>query len=120
MTVPTRPQRLRLGTRASLLARTQARTVADLIHARMGADVDLVEVSTKGDTTTTPLAQLGGAGVFVGALRAALLSGEVDVCVHSLKDLPTAAAEGIGLAAVPIRADARDAVVARDGLTLGE
>jgi hydroxymethylbilane synthase len=120
MTIPTRPQRLRLGTRASLLARTQSRTMADLIHARMGVDVDLVEVSTKGDATATPLTELGGAGVFVGALRDALLRGEVDVCVHSLKDLPTGAAEGIALAAVPLRADARDAVVARDGLTLGE
>jgi hydroxymethylbilane synthase len=116
----TTPRRLRLGTRASLLARTQSQQVADLIHARMGVEVDLVDVSTSGDVTTAPLAQLGGTGVFVSALRDALLRGEVDVCVHSLKDLPTGPEDGITLAAVPTRADARDAVVARDGLTLGE
>ena len=63
---------------------------------------------------------MGGAGVFVGALRDALLRGEVDIAVHSLKDLPTGAADGITLAAVPVREDPRDVVVARDGLTLGE
>ena len=67
-----------------------------------------------------PLASIGGTGVFVSALRDALLGGDVDVAVHSLKDLPTAPADGIALAAVPAREDPRDVVVARDGLTLGE
>ncbi|MBD8870827.1 hydroxymethylbilane synthase [Nocardioides donggukensis] len=111
---------LRIGTRASLLARTQAGTVADLVSARLGLDVELVEISTQGDRSSAPLATLGGTGVFVSALRDAVLDGRVDLAVHSLKDLPTAPAEGIALAAVPPREDPRDALVARDGLTLGE
>ncbi len=111
---------LRVGTRASLLATTQARLVADLIESRLGKRVELVEVSTHGDRSDAPLATLGGTGVFVTALREALLDGRVDVAVHSLKDLPTAPAPGIALAAVPLREDPRDVVVARDGLTLGE
>jgi len=111
---------VRVGTRASLLARTQSGLVADALRAALGREVTLVEVSTEGDRSTAPLASLGGAGVFVGALRQALLRGEVDVAVHSLKDLPTADENGIVLAAVPAREDPRDVVVARDGLTLAE
>jgi hydroxymethylbilane synthase len=111
---------LRLGTRASELARTQSGLVAELLSARTGRDVMLVPVRTEGDATAAPLASLGGTGVFVSALRDALLAGEVDLAVHSLKDLPTAPADGIALAAVPPREDPRDVVVARDGLTLGE
>ena len=114
------PGILRVGTRRSLLATTQSGHVADLIREQLGREVELVEITTEGDTTTAPLATMGGTGVFVSALRDALLRGDVDVAVHSLKDLPTAAAEGITLAATPIRADPRDVVVARDGLTLGE
>jgi len=111
---------LRLGTRASLLATTQAAIVADLIRVGLGHEVELVEVTTDGDTTAAPLASLGGTGVFVSALRDALLRGDIDVAVHSLKDLPTAPHAGITLVACPDREDPRDAVVARDGLTLGE
>jgi len=111
---------IRLGTRRSLLATTQSGLVADLIRERLGREVDLVEITTEGDTNAAPLATMGGTGVFVSALRDALLRGEVDVAVHSLKDLPTGPAEGITLAAVPAREDPRDVVVARDGLTLGE
>ena len=111
---------IRIGTRASLLATTQSRQVADLVAARLGREVELVEVTTEGDRNGAPLATLGGTGVFVTALREALLEGRVDVAVHSLKDLPTAPAPGIALAAVPVREDPRDVVVARDGLTLGE
>ncbi len=111
---------LRVGTRKSLLARTQSGHVADLIAKHLGVEVVLVEVTTEGDVTTAPLASLGGAGVFVSALREALLRGEVDVAVHSLKDLPTGPAERITLAAVPEREDPRDVLVARDGLSLGE
>jgi hydroxymethylbilane synthase len=118
---PTQEQAvLRLGTRASELARTQSGLVAELLSERTGRDVVLVPVRTEGDLATAPLASLGGTGVFVSALRDALLAGEVDLAVHSLKDLPTAPAEGITLAAVPPREDPRDVVVARDGLTLGE
>ena len=111
---------LRLGTRASLLATTQSSTVAEMIRTRLGREVELVEVTTEGDVNRAPLATLGGTGVFVSALRDALLRGDIDVAVHSLKDLPTAPHEEITLAATPTREDPRDAVVARDGLTLGE
>jgi hydroxymethylbilane synthase len=114
---------VRVGTRRSLLATTQAGHVADLIRERLGRDAELVEVTTDGDRSQdagTPLTAAGGTGVFVGALRDALLRGDVDVAVHSLKDLPTYAHEGVALAAVPVREDPRDVVVARDGLTLGE
>ena len=83
-------------------------------------DVETVLVSTEGDRTAAPLTQLGGTGVFVSALREALLEGTIDVAVHSYKDLPTAPAEGIALAAVPPREDPRDVLCARDGLTLLE
>lgn len=111
---------LRVGTRASRLARTQSGTVADALRASLGVEVELVDVTTEGDVSSASLASLGGAGVFVSALRKALLRGEVDVAVHSLKDLPTEPCQGIELAAVPVREDPRDVVVARDGLTLGE
>lgn len=107
---------LRLGTRASLLARTQTGTVASALRA----PVEIVEIVTEGDRSTAALAQLGGTGVFASALRTALLEGEIDVAVHSYKDLPTAPAEGTIVAAVPRREDPRDALVARDGLALGE
>ena len=111
---------LRLGTRRSALATTQSSWVADQLRA-LGHEVELVEVSTQGDRDqTTPLAQLGGTGVFVSALRAALVEGRVDLAVHSLKDLPTTPDPGTRVAAVPMREDPRDALVARDGLTLGE
>jgi hydroxymethylbilane synthase len=110
---------LRLGTRASLLATTQSTTVAELVRA-LGHEVELVEVTTEGDVNQAPLATLGGTGVFVSALRDALLRGDIDIAVHSLKDLPTAPQPGITLAATPVREDPRDVVVARDGLTLGE
>ena len=111
---------LRVGTRASQLARTQSGHVADSLRAALGREVVLVDVSTEGDVSSAPLASFGGVGVFVSALRDALLRGDVDVAVHSLKDLPTAPHDGIALAAVPRREDPRDVVVARDGLTLGE
>ncbi|HET6152249.1 MAG TPA: hydroxymethylbilane synthase [Marmoricola sp.] len=111
---------LRVGTRASTLARTQSGLVADAITARTGRETVLVTVSTEGDVSSAPVAAFGTTGIFVSALRDALLAGEVDVAVHSLKDLPTAPAHGIALAAVPLREDPRDVLVARDGLTLGE
>jgi hydroxymethylbilane synthase len=107
---------LRIGTRGSTLARTQTQTVADAL----GGPVEIVPIITDGDRSAAAVADLGGTGVFVSALRAALLDGEIDVAVHSYKDLPTAPADGITIAAVPPREDPRDALVARDGLTLGE
>lgn len=110
---------LRLGTRRSQLAMTQSGHVADALRA-LGHEVELVEIVTEGDTNRAPLTQMGGTGVFAAALREALLRGEVDLAVHSLKDLPAADHPGLLIAAMPPREDPRDALVARDGLTLGE
>lgn len=109
---------VRVGTRGSALALAQTRQVVDALAKASGLDIELVTVTTHGDTASEPLSQLGGAGVFVGALRDALLRGEIDVAVHSLKDLPTVSQPGLSVAAVPRRADARDVVCARDGCTL--
>ncbi|UGQ09225.1 hydroxymethylbilane synthase [Yinghuangia sp. ASG 101] len=111
---------LRLGTRRSALAMAQSGHVADALTRATGREVELVEITTYGDTSREHLAQIGGTGVFVSALRDALTDGAIDFAVHSLKDLPTASPEGLALAAVPVRQDPRDALVARDGLTLGE
>ncbi len=111
---------LRLGTRASRLATTQSQTVADAITAATGIPVELVHISTEGDRSAAAIAQLSGTGVFVAAIRQALLEGAVDVAVHSFKDLPTTPEPGLVVAAVPVREDPRDALVAREGLTLGE
>lgn len=111
---------LRLGTRRSALATTQSGLVADAIRAQLGLEVELVEITTEGDVSSASVAAMGAVGVFVNALRDALVNGEIDVAVHSLKDLPSAAHRGIALAAVPQREDPRDVLVARDGLTLGE
>ncbi|MER5746216.1 hydroxymethylbilane synthase [Streptomyces sp. NPDC059913] len=111
---------LRLGTRRSQLAMAQSGHVAEAVREVTGRAVELVEITTYGDISREHLAQIGGTGVFVAALREALLRGEVDFAVHSLKDLPTAQPEGLLLAAVPVREDPRDVLVARDGLTFGE
>ncbi len=116
----TDPRPLRLGTRASALATTQSGQVADRLRALTGVEVELVTVSTEGDRNQAPLTQIGGTGVFVAALREAVLDGSVDLAVHSLKDLPTTPDPRLALAAVTIREDPRDVLVARDGLTLGE
>lgn len=110
---------LRLGTRRSALATTQSGHVADALRA-LGATVEIVEIVTEGDTNRAPLTAIGGTGVFASALREALLAGEIDLAVHSLKDLPSAPHPGLVIAAVPPREDPRDAVCARDGLTLAE
>lgn len=112
-------QVLRLGTRRSRLATTQSGWVADLLRAR-GHRVEFVEIATEGDVNSAPLTQIGGTGVFAGALRAALRDGRVDLAVHSLKDLPVAPEPGLVIAAVPPREDPRDALCARGGLTLDE
>ncbi|WP_432095180.1 hydroxymethylbilane synthase [Streptomyces sp. bgisy100] len=108
---------LRLGTRRSTLAMAQSGQVADAVRRLTGRPVELVEITTYGDTSREQLAQIGGTGVFVTALRDALLRGEIDFAVHSLKDLPTTQPEELVIAAVPPREDPRDALVARDGLT---
>ncbi|MFF4354011.1 hydroxymethylbilane synthase [Streptomyces sp. NPDC001530] len=111
---------LRLGTRRSKLAMAQSGQVADAVSQVTGRPVELVEITTYGDTSREHLAQIGGTGVFVTALRDALLRGEVDFAVHSLKDLPTGQPDDLVLAAVPVREDPRDVLVARDGLAFAE
>ena len=108
---------VRIGTRGSALALAQTQKIADQLTAR-GAEVEIITVTTHGDRSTESLAILGGTGVFASALRDALLANECDVVVHSLKDLPTAPTPGLTIGAIPKRADARDALCARDGLTL--
>jgi len=107
---------IRVGTRGSVLARTQTQTVVDAL----GAPSEIVHIVTTGDRSAAPVEQIGGTGVFVSALRDALQRNEIDIAVHSYKDLPTAPVDGIVIAAIPQREDPRDALVARDGLTLGE
>jgi len=102
------------------MAIAQSRQVAGMITERTGRPVEIVGVTTLGDVSRAQLTQIGGTGVFVSALREALLGGEVDLAVHSLKDLPTGPAAGIALAAVPPRDDPRDALVARDGAKLAD
>ncbi|WP_347878288.1 hydroxymethylbilane synthase [Actinomyces sp. ZJ308] len=131
--------RVRLGTRGSRLALTQSGQVAEALRRAAagsapagpgdgpggsatgpGADlnIELVTVRTDGDGDRTPLHRLGGIGVFAARLRHALLDGEVDLVVHSFKDLPTQPVEGLEVVCVPPREDPRDALCARDGLTL--
>ncbi|MER6007195.1 hydroxymethylbilane synthase [Nonomuraea angiospora] len=102
---------LRLGTRRSLMATTQSQMVADDYTRLTGRAVELVGVTTFGDVTKAHLAQLGGTGVFVSALRDKLMEDEVDFAVHSLKDLPTKQDPRFTLAAIPARHDHRDALV---------
>jgi hydroxymethylbilane synthase len=102
------------------MAIAQSRQVAEMITERTGRPVEIVGVTTLGDVSRAQLTQIGGTGVFVSALREALLGGEVDLAVHSLKDLPTGPAAGIALAAVPPRDDPRDALIARDGAKLAD
>lgn len=114
---------LRLGTRRSALATVQAQLVADALIATGEVEVELVPITTYGDESQReqlPLETIGGTGVFATELRRSLLAGDIDIAVHSLKDLPTEQPAGLTIAAIPRREDPRDVLVARDGLTLGE
>ena len=106
-----------LGTRASRLAVTQSETVASALREH-GLKVQLRQVRTAGDISRASLQKLGGVGVFAAQLRLALLEGNCHLAVHSFKDLPTQPAPGLKVAAIPSRADARDALCAAPGLTL--
>jgi len=110
---------MRLGTRRSALALAQTEQVAKVLRDN-GHDVEIVEVVTQGDRSAEALQQMGGTGVFVTELRDQLRRGDVDLAVHSLKDLPTTPADDLVVAAVPWRADPRDALVTRDGLRLDQ
>lgn len=118
--MPATPGTIRLGTRRSRLALAQSTQVAEQISRSTGADVALITITTAGDVSRESLSQLGGTGVFVSALREALLSGECDIAVHSFKDLPTGPCTGITAGAIPLRADPRDAWCARDHVLLAD
>jgi len=113
-------QALRLGTRRSPMAMAQSLQVSSAITARTGQEIEIVGIDSAGDASHEMLTQIGGTGVFVSSLRTSLVAGEIDIAVHSLKDLPTAAADGIVLAAVPSRDDPRDALAAADGAKLAD
>lgn len=102
--------KLRLGTRGSALARWQAEWVAARLTER-GVDVELVPITTQGDVKTGPLNEIGGMGLFTKELQRALLDRQIDLAVHSLKDLPTDSVEGLDLAAVPERESTADVLV---------
>lgn len=118
-TGPAQPP-LRLGTRGSALALAQSGQTARAVTRATGREVELVEITTFGDTSQAALAQIGGTGVFVNTLRDALRAGSIDFAVHSLKDLPTGQPGDLALAAVPVREDVRDVLVARDGCKLAD
>ncbi|UFS58415.1 hydroxymethylbilane synthase [Subtercola endophyticus] len=111
---------LRIATRGSALALAQTGMIAAELTRLTGVEVQITVVTTEGDTSRASLASIGGTGVFASALRAALVAGEADLVVHSLKDLPTAPYPGLRLAAVPSREDPRDALISQGGLTLDE
>ncbi|WP_353828726.1 hydroxymethylbilane synthase [Agromyces sp. SYSU T0242] len=111
---------IRVGTRGSALALAQTRQIAERLGKAADVDIEIVTVTTQGDTSRASLQSIGGTGVFAAALRESLIAGECDVIVHSLKDLPTADHPQLRLAAVPKRADSRDALCARDGMALAD
>ncbi len=109
-----------IGTRASRLALRQVELVSDALRASApGVPLEVREVHTEGDRSGGPLRTIGGLGVFTKAIEGALAAGEVDIAVHSLKDLPTELAGGLTIGAVPPREDVRDALITRDGRPLG-
>jgi len=114
------PGTIRIGTRGSRLARWQSEWVADRLRAHHpGLAVELVEIKTQGDRDrNSPLAAIGGTGLFTKEIQRALVDGAVEVAVHSLKDLPTAGPEALTLGAVPTREDVADALIAPVGKTL--
>jgi len=101
---------IRIGTRASKLAMWQANWTAGALR-ELGEEVEIIQITTKGDVVTGPLHQSGGDGLFTKRIQEALLNKEVDLAVHSLKDLPTVPTDNLTLAAVPKRQDVRDALV---------
>jgi hydroxymethylbilane synthase len=110
--------RLRVGTRGSRLALAQTELVTGLLRSRSGCEVEVIEIATAGDRDQVS-ALSEGVGWFTTALQEALAAGEIDVAVHSFKDLPTKRPPELTIAAVPLREDPRDALVSRSGLPLG-
>ncbi|MGM7667792.1 hydroxymethylbilane synthase [Microbacterium sp. A93] len=118
MTTPILQRPIRLGTRRSALALAQSGHVATALEKISGRKVELVPIVSEGDTNRASLSEIGGLGIFATRLREALLAGECDILVHSLKDLPTDVPAGLLIAATPVREDARDVVITRDGTPL--
>lgn len=112
--------RIRLGTRRSALAQAQSGHVALALEKISGRAVELVPITSEGDTNRASLSEIGGVGIFATSLRESLLRGECDLLVHSLKDLPTDVPAALTIAATPRRADARDVIVTRDGTPVHE
>src|SRR5215467_10930733 len=114
-TTPGNLRALRLGTRGSKLAKWQAEWVAGELE-RLGHTVELIEIATSGDLQqVVAVEEIGTRGVFTKEIQRALLRGDVDLAVHSLKDLPTEPVEGLVLAAVPARESTADVIVVRSG-----
>ncbi len=113
---------LKIGTRASKLALWQANAVSDMLAGLSPEiEVEIVEITTEGDVTRNEtLADIGGKGLFVKDIERALLEGEVDIAVHSLKDVPTDLVEGLSLNAYPVREDPRDILISKKGDKLGD
>jgi hydroxymethylbilane synthase len=109
-----------LATRGSALALAQAEQTAHEFSRRLGRPVELIRVATQGDQSSAPLHEIGGTGVFVAAVRQAVLDGRADLCIHSLKDLPTAPADGLDLVAIPERGPVGDVLVSRDNRRLAD
>lgn len=111
-----------IGARGSALSLRQVEIVSEALRAAHdgGVAITVREIKTEGDRSSRPLSQIGGLGVFTKAIEDALLAGDVDIAVHSLKDLPPALTPGLALAATPARGDVRDALVTRDGVSLAE
>lgn len=108
---------IRLGTRKSPLARWQAEWVAQQLQ-QLGHEVEMVWITTQGDVTTQPLGTVGGQGLFTKEIQRALLDSQIDLAVHSLKDLPTQPIDGLKLGAVPQREVVGDCLIAPPGTTL--
>jgi hydroxymethylbilane synthase len=114
-------RRFRVGTRGSRLALSQTKLVVDALQeAHPDARFDVLEITTQGDRSTKPLSEIGGQGVFTKAIEEALLENEIDIAVHSMKDLPPRLTPGLTIAAVPKRGDPRDALVTKDGRRLDD
>lgn len=118
MSASTSQSPIRLGTRRSALAQAQSGHVAAALEKISGRRVELVPIVSEGDTNRASLSEIGGLGIFATRLREALLAGECDILVHSLKDLPTDVPSGLLIAATPVREDARDVAITRDGTPL--
>jgi hydroxymethylbilane synthase len=108
--------RVRIGSRGSTLALAQSNWVKQrLLEHYADMQIDLTVIKTSGDRfVDTPIPAIGGKGVFTKEIEEALLRKEIDIAVHSMKDLPTALPEGLTIAAVPVREDARDVLISRD------